>query len=101
MTNSHFIKTMALLCLVASSANANEQTIYQSDSYGNLLHNKPSWVVQPNGQIVERDPYGNTQHQKPQYLIKNNNIYHSDGYGSTLYNKGHCVKVEQSNAKNP
>ena len=92
MTTTHFIKAMVLLCLMESSAIANEQIIYQSDSYGNLLHNKPSWVVQHNGQIVERDPYGNTQHQKPQYLIKNNNIYQTDGYENTLYNKGHGVK---------
>ena len=92
MTTTHFIKALALLSLVASSAIANEQIIYQSDSYGSPLHNKPSWVVQHNGQIIERDPYGNTQHQKPQYLIKNNNIYQTDGYGNTLYNKGHGIK---------
>ena len=92
MTTTHFIKAMVLLCLMSSSATANEQIIYQSDSYGNLLHNNPSWVVQHNGQIVERDPYGNTQHQKPQYLIKNNNIYQTDGYGNTVYNKEHGVK---------
>ena len=92
MTIIHFSKAIVLLSLMSSSATANEQIIYQSDSYGNLLHNKPSWVVQHNGQIVERDPYGNTQHQKPQYLIKNNNIYQTDGYGNTVYNKEHGVK---------
>jgi hypothetical protein len=82
--------TFLLLCLLLSEATlAKEKRIYQTDPYGNIQYNKPSYEVRKDGRVIENDPYGNKQYHKPQYQIKGNEIYQMDGYGNILYNKPH------------
>jgi hypothetical protein len=38
--------------------------VYQTDAYGRIQHNKPSYSVGKDARIVEVDPYGNKQHHK-------------------------------------
>jgi hypothetical protein len=38
--------------------------VYQTDKYGNVQHHKPSYAVQPDGEVMQVDPYGNRQQQK-------------------------------------
>jgi len=52
--------------------------IYQTDSYGRVQHNQPSWVVKDGGRLVEVSPYGREQPQQQQYVIEGNRVYHAD-----------------------
>jgi hypothetical protein len=65
--------------LLASSLAAEEQQrVYQTDAYGRIQYNKPSYSVAKYGRIVEVDPYGNKHYHKQQYVIRNDRVYESD-----------------------
>jgi hypothetical protein len=72
--------------LTISLAHA-EQRIYQTDRYGNIEYNKPSYTVQDNGRIVETDKFGNKQYHKDQQQIQGNRIYQTDKFGNIQYHK--------------
>ena len=61
--------------------------IYQTDQYGKVRHDQPSWVVKENGRIVEVSPYGHEQSQKQQYKVEGNRVYPTDYAGRIQYNK--------------
>jgi hypothetical protein len=61
--------------------------IYQTDKYGRIRHDQPSWVVKENGRIVEVSPYGHEQSQKQQYKIEGDRVYHADFAGRIQYSK--------------
>lgn len=73
--------------LLALSAHAADQRIYQTDSVGNVQYHKPSYAIEPNGRIVETDSVGNKLHHKPQYQIKDGKIYERDTVGNIQYHK--------------
>ena len=51
--------------LLASPLAAEEQQrVFQTDAYGRIRYNQPSYSVGEDGRIVEVDPYGNKQHHK-------------------------------------
>ena len=55
--------------------------MYQTDAYGRIQHNKPSYSIGEDGRIMEVDGYGNKQHDKPQYVIRKDRVYETDAYG--------------------
>lgn len=75
--------------------------IYQTDAYGRVRYNQPSWVVKENGRMVEVSPYGSEQSHKQQYKIEWDRVYHADYAGRVQYNKpsfavgkdGHVVQM--------
>jgi hypothetical protein len=73
--------------VLALSAHAADQRIYQTDSTGNVQYHKPSYAVEPSGRIVETDSVGNKLYQKPQYQIKDGKIYERDSFGNIQYHK--------------
>jgi hypothetical protein len=81
--------SLSLFALLALSAHAEEQRIYQTDSLGNLQYNKPSLVIQKDGRVIETDPIGNKQYQKQQYQIKGDKVYQSDSVGNIQYHEPH------------
>ena len=62
--------TTCLVPLTSPVAAEEQQRVYQTDAYGRVQHNKPSYSVGEDGRIVEVDPYGNRQHHKQQYVIR-------------------------------
>ena len=72
--------------LTISLAHA-EQRIYQTDRYGNIEYNKPSYTVKDNGRVIEADKYGNQLYNKDGYQIKGDRIYQTDKYGNVQYHK--------------
>lgn len=66
---------MATSILLVATASAEEKRIYQTDQYGNVLYNKPSYIVRQDGRVVVADPYGNKQYHKQQYQIRGNKVY--------------------------
>jgi hypothetical protein len=66
---------------------AGELRVYQSDSMGDIKYNKPSYVVQENGRIIEVNPAGRIQYHKKQYQIKGQTIYQVNSIGDIKYNK--------------
>jgi hypothetical protein len=61
--------------------------IYQTDQYGKVRHDQPSWVVKENGRIVEVSPYGHEQSHKQQYKVEGDRVYQADFAGRIQYNK--------------
>ena len=55
--------------------------IYQTDAYGRIRVDQPSWQVLADGRIVEVDAYGHPQYHRPGYLVKDGRIYATDAYG--------------------
>ena len=78
---------IGLLSIIATSAHAGGQRIYQQDSYGNIQYHKPSYTVQENGRIIETDPYGNRLYHKQQYQVKDGKVYPVDSTGNIQYHK--------------
>ena len=85
-----------LLCLTALPVAAVEPTtppatkgtkIYQTDAYGRIRYDKPSWVVKEDGRLIEVSPYGREESHKQQYVIKDNRVHHADGTGQVQHNK--------------
>ncbi len=70
-----------------SSPTFAEQRIYQTDRYGNIEYNKPSYTVKDNGRVIEADKYGNPLYNKDGYQIKGDRIYQTDKYGNIQYHK--------------
>lgn len=66
---------------------AAENRIYQTDKYGNIEYNKPSYTFPDNGQIVETDKFGNKQYHKDQWQIQGDKIKPLDKYGNVLPHK--------------
>lgn len=62
--------TICLLMLFAAVAHAEGQRVYQRDTQGNIMYNKPSYAVQKDGRIIEMDPIGNIQYNKPGFVVK-------------------------------
>jgi len=95
------MKSLMTVCLMimvglATSAVAQQKAppppekgtrIYQTDPYGRVQHNQPSWVVKENGRLVEVSRYGSEQSHKQQYVIKDNRVYHADFAGRVQHNK--------------
>lgn len=81
------ITLFILSLLLALSAHAADQRIYQTDSVGNVQYHKQSYAVEPNGRIVETDSVGNKLYHKPQYQIKDGKIYERDTVGNIQYHK--------------
>ena len=79
---------LAIFCMNAFAADTK---IYQQDALGNTLHNKPSYVVQDNGHIIETDTIGNKRYNKQQYQMKDGKIYQTDSLGNIQYNKPQFV----------
>ena len=86
----------AFLSLTALIAAAEEPTtppatkgskIYQTDAYGRIRYDKPSWVVKEDGRLIEVSPYGREESHKQQYVIKDNRVQHADGTGQVQHNK--------------
>jgi hypothetical protein len=79
------------LFLVISSAQVDENRIYQTDSLGNIQYHKPSYTIQNDGRIIETDPIGNKQYHKQQYQIKGDRIYQIDSLGNIQHHKPQAV----------
>ena len=86
----------AFLSLTALIAAAEEPTtppatkgskIYQTDAYGRIRYDKPSWVVKEDGRLIEVSPYGREESHKQQYVIKDNRVHHADGTGQVQHDK--------------
>jgi acyl CoA:acetate/3-ketoacid CoA transferase alpha subunit len=81
---------LSILCALMMSAvtsHAAEQRIYQTDKYGNIQYQKPSYALQKDGRVVELDKFGNKQYQKSQYQIRGDRVHQTDKYGNIQYNK--------------
>ncbi len=79
--------------LLALSAYAADQRIYQTDNVGKVQYHKPSYAIEPSGRIVETDSVGNKQYHKAQYQIKDGKIYERDSVGNIQYHKpGFVIK---------
>ena len=78
--------TLVTTLLTISLAHA-EQRIYQTDRYGNIEYNKPSYTVKDNGRVIEADKYGNQLYNRDGYQIKGDRIYQTDKYGNIQYHK--------------
>jgi hypothetical protein len=50
---------VVVLIFTSKASLAKEQRIYQTDKYGNIQYNKPSYTVKESGRIVEVDKFGN------------------------------------------
>jgi hypothetical protein len=83
--NIQVLSTVLFLSLATTAAAENR--IYQTDKYGNIEYNKPSYTVQENGRIVETDKFGNKQYHKDQQQIQGNKIYQTDKFGNIQYHK--------------
>jgi len=82
-----------MLITVSEVADAKEQRIYQTDRFGNIQYNKPSYTIQENGRIVETDRFGNKQYQNGTYQIKGDKIQAVDRFGNVQPNKpGFSIK---------
>ena len=77
----------AVSILLVGTSSAAEKRIYQTDSYGNVQYNKPSYTVRQDGRVIETDPYGNKQYHKQQYQIKDGKVYQTDSVGNIQYHK--------------
>jgi hypothetical protein len=73
--------------LLSLGVHAEDPRIYQTDSFGNIQYNKPSYTIRTDGRIIETDPLGNKQYHKPQYQIKGDKIYQTDTFGNIQYSK--------------
>ena len=89
-------KVIYWLCFIlifSSAVFAKEQRIYQTDRFGNIQYNKPSYTIQENGRIVETDRFGNKQYQNGRYQIKADKIQAVDRFGNVQPNKpGFSIK---------
>ena len=61
--------------------------VYETDAYGRVRYNRPSWVVTDKGRLVEVSPYGRPQPQKQQYAVKGDRVYAASATGQIQYNK--------------
>jgi len=87
---SVFLSLMALIAAAEEPTTppATKGTkIYQTDAYGHIRYDKPSWVVKDNGRMIEVSPYGREESHKQQYVIKDNRVYHADAVGNIKHNK--------------
>ncbi len=66
MRTSLFIVSMIL----ALSAHAADQRIYQTDSVGNVQYHKPTYNIEKSGRIVETDSVGNKLYHRSVFFIK-------------------------------
>ncbi len=73
--------------LLAFSVHAEDKRIYQTDSFGNIQYNKPSYTIQKDGRIIQTDPIGNKQYDKQQFQIKGDKTYPVDSLGNIQYIK--------------
>ncbi|MGJ0486025.1 MAG: hypothetical protein ACR65R_16040 [Methylomicrobium sp.] len=73
--------------LLSLGVHAEDQRIYQTDSFGNIQYHQPSHVIQKDGRIIETDPLRNKQYHQPQYQIKGDKIYPTDTFGNIQYDK--------------
>ena len=85
--------SMAMVAVTAGAAEPKSVAppvgtrIYQTDAYGRVQHNQPSWVVKEGGRLVEVSPYGSEQSHKQQYVIKGNQVHQADFAGRVQHNK--------------
>ena len=88
--------TIALLMSAASTGIATAETkVYQTDKYGNIQYNLPSYTVQDNGRIVENDKFGNKQYHKGGWQIQGDKIKPVDKFGNPQPNKpGFTIKIK-------
>jgi hypothetical protein len=68
-------------CCITSSASEEELRVHQTDAYGRVRHDKPSYSVGSDGRIVEVDQYGNKQYHKRQFIIRKDRVYETNSYG--------------------
>ena len=61
--------------------------MYETNSYGQIQHNKPPWIVEKDGRVVQVDPYGNKQLHKQQYKVVDGKVYEADAYGQVQQQK--------------
>ena len=71
----------------ASTSVAAGTRVYETDGYGRIRHDRPSWVVTDKGRVVEVTPYGRRQPHKQQFAIKGDRIYAADSMGRVQHNK--------------
>ena len=83
------LKAIVVFSFLYSSSVIAE--IYQTDSVGNIQHQKPSYTVRNDGRVIQTDPYGNKQYHKQQFQIKGDKIYQTDSVGNIQYNKPHQI----------
>lgn len=83
-----------LMLLAAFPAVAGELRVYQTDAYGNIQYNKPSYTVTTDGRVIQTDAYGNKLYGKQQYQIKEDKVVPVSALGYRQYSKPQLV-VEQ------
>jgi len=92
------MKSLMTVCVmlmvgVATSAVAQQKApppekgarIYQTDQYGRVQHNQPSWVVKDGGRVVEVSPHGQEQHHTPAIQVKGDRVVPTDRYGNVQH----------------
>ena len=62
--------TTRRLVLLTASVSTEELRVYQTDAYGRVQHNKPSYAVRKDGRVVQTDGYGNRRYDKAQYKVE-------------------------------
>jgi hypothetical protein len=81
------LQVFTLVATPSFLVHAEEKRIYQTDTYGNIQYNKPSYTVKSDGRILETDVYGNKLFNHQQYQIKGDKIYQRDAVGNIQFNK--------------
>ncbi len=80
-----FLQVLTLVVTPSFLVQAEEKRIYQTDTYGNIQYNKPSYTVRSDGRILETDVYGNKLFNHQQYQIKGDKIYQRDAVGNIQF----------------
>ena len=72
--------------------------VYEADSYGRVRYDKPSWILEKDGRVVQTDAYGNKRYDRPQYKVDGVKVYETDAYGRVQQQK-FIIKNEQQRSK--
>ena len=72
--------------------------MYETNSYGQIQHNKPSWIVEKDGRVVQTESYGSKRYDRPQYKVEGGKVYETDAYGRVQQQK-FIIKDEQRRLK--
>ncbi len=75
-----------------TSAQQRDRQIYQTDSVGNVKYHAPSWVVQPDGRVIETNRYGEKMHHKQQYKIVGDQVMPVDSVGNPQPHKSGSIR---------
>jgi hypothetical protein len=90
--------TTYLVLLTSPVAAEEQQRVYQTDAYGRIQHNRPSYSVGKDGRVVPTDAYGNKRYDMPQYKVEGDKVYETDAYGRVQQQKFE-IKNEKGRSK--